>query len=58
MWGKIKKVKRDSQCFKNSKNILTENWVKFSYFRWGIAPNCPAVIPPLQLDISLRVVFS
>jgi hypothetical protein len=33
MWGKIKKVKRDSQCFKNSKNNLTENWVKISHFR-------------------------
>jgi hypothetical protein len=55
MWGKIKKVKRDSQCFKNSKNILTENWVKISYLRWGIAPNCPAVIPPLNK--ATRVFF-
>jgi hypothetical protein len=49
MWGKIKKVKRDSQCFKNSKNILSENCVKISFFRWGIAPNRPAVIPPLSI---------
>jgi hypothetical protein len=53
--GQNKRLKRGSPCFKN----LKKNWLQFLNFRWGIAPNCPAVIPPLCLFYLIhKVVIS
>jgi hypothetical protein len=45
--GENKKVKRGSLCFRNYFLNVAENWQKILNFKWGFAPNCPAVIPPL-----------
>jgi hypothetical protein len=48
--GQNKRVTRGILCFKN----LKKNWQKIFNFRWGIALNCPAVIPLLGTRLTFK----